>query len=255
MHSKGSVPRQITSVIGIIRWKRRVGRCPYGCAIGQVAPLDNTVGLPPHQRTSVELQKLGCLLAIFAPFETVAVLLNCLISVQVSPAGVWYWVQTAGQKAMDRLNDQLTELAAGQLPQMELLNEAISVLPLLIGADGVMVPFRPEGGKSRTVRREVKMAVLARLGRIDALHPRLWLEALRQGVLTAPQGVWFSDGGIGFGVFILLALQPTLLEFWTFVIQPKTCGREPKHGLMDIARRSVCSLLRRVTYCDMVRRI
>jgi hypothetical protein len=218
LHSKGFVSRQITSVIGIIRWKRRVGRCPHGCAIGQVAPLDNALGLHAHQRTCFGLQKLGCLLAIFVPFERVSVLLNCLISVQVSPTAVWCWVQTAGHKAMARLNDQLTELAAGRFPQMEPLDEAISELPLLIGADGVMVPFRPEGGKGRTVWREVKVAVLARLGRrsksnapqlhqrrlvavlgsIDELRPRLWLEALRQGVLTASQVVWLSDGGVGF---------------------------------------------------------
>ena len=218
LHSKGFVPRQITSIIGIILWKRRVGRCPNGCAIGEVAPLDKALGLLPRQRTSSELQKLGCMLAIFVPFDTLSVLLNCLISVRVSPAAVWHWVQNAGQKAMDRLNDQLAELAAGQLPQMELLDEVISVLPLLVGADGVMVPFRPEGGKGGTVWREVKVAVLARLGQrrksdapqlyqrrlvavlgsIDALRPRLWLEALRQSVLTAPQVVWLSDGGVGF---------------------------------------------------------
>jgi len=60
---------------------------------------------------------------------------------------------------------QLAELAAGQLPQVELLDEAIGMLPLLMGADGVMVPFRPESGKGRTVWQEVKVAVLARLGR------------------------------------------------------------------------------------------
>jgi hypothetical protein len=223
LHSKGFVSRQITSVIGTIRWKRRVGRCSHGCTIGQVAPLDNALGLLPHQRTSVELQKLGCLLAIFVPFETVAVLLDCLISVQVSSTAVWHWVQNAGQKAMDRLNSQLAELSAGQLPPMESLDEAISVLPLLMGADGVKAPFRPEGGRGPTVWREVKVAVLARLGRrsksnapqlherrlvavlgsIDALRPRLWLEALRQGVLTAPQVVWLSDGGVGFwGLYV-----------------------------------------------------
>ncbi len=218
LHSKGFVHRQITSMIGVVRWKRRVGRCPHGCEIGQVAPLDKALGLHPHQRTSFELQKLGCLLSVFAPFETVVALLNCLISVHVRSTAVWHWVQTAGQKAMDVLDEQLAELAAGQLPQMEWLDEAISALPLLIGADGVMVPFRPEGGKGPTVWREVKVAVLARLGRrsksdvpqlyqrrlvavlgkIDALRPRLWLEALRQGVLTASQVVWLSDGGIGF---------------------------------------------------------
>lgn len=218
LHSKGFVHRQLASMIGVVRWKRRVGRCPNGCKIGQVAPLDKALGLLPHQRTSFELQKLACLLSVFVPFETSAVLLNCLISVQVSSVAVWHWVQTAGQKAMDVLDEQLAELAAGQLPQMESLDEAISVLPLLIGADGVMVPFRSEGGKGPTVWREVKVAVLARLGRrsksdapqlyqrrlvavlgsIDAFSPRLWLEALRQGVLTASQVVWLSDGGVGF---------------------------------------------------------
>jgi hypothetical protein len=48
---------------------------------------------------------------------------------------------------------------------VEPLDEAVSALPLLMGADGVMVPFRPEGGKDLTVWREVKVAVLARLGR------------------------------------------------------------------------------------------
>ena len=79
LHSKGFVSRQIASVIGTIRWKRRVGRCPKGCHIGQIAPLDKALGLHPHQRTSFELQKLGCLLAVFVPFDTVAVLLNCLL--------------------------------------------------------------------------------------------------------------------------------------------------------------------------------
>ena len=72
LHSKGFVPRQITSVIGTIRWKRCVGRCPHGCAMGQIAPMDNALGLLAHQRTSIEL-RLGCLLAVFVPFETVSV--------------------------------------------------------------------------------------------------------------------------------------------------------------------------------------
>lgn len=38
LHSKGFVHRQIASIIGIVHWKRRVGRCPNGCKIGQVAP-------------------------------------------------------------------------------------------------------------------------------------------------------------------------------------------------------------------------
>ena len=237
LHSKGFVPRQINSLIGIIHWKRRVGRCPYGCEIGQIAPLDDALGLLPNQRTSIELQRLGCLLAIFVPFETVAALLNSLITVQVSCVSVWHWVQSAGQKAMDKLNRELADLASGQLPQLETLEEAIGMLPLLMGADGVMVPFRPESGRGSTVWREVKVAVLARLGRrkksdapqlyqrrlmsvlgdIDALRPRLWLEALRQGVLTAPQVVWLSDGGTGFWGFYtdyLASFATGVLDFF-----------------------------------------
>jgi hypothetical protein len=89
LHSKGFISRQVISLIGIIRWKRRVGRCPRGCAIGQIAPLDKALGLLPYQRTSFELQRLGCLLAI----ETVTSLLNYLVSVKVS--SVWHWVQEA----------------------------------------------------------------------------------------------------------------------------------------------------------------
>jgi len=218
LHSKGFVPRQINSLIGVIHWKRRVGRCPYGCEIGQIAPLDDALGLHPYQRTSIELQRLGCLLAIFVPFETVAALLKSLTTVQVSCVSIWHWVRSAGQKAMDKLNRELADLASGQLPQIETLQEAISLLPLLMGSDGVMVPFRPESGKGSTIWREVKVAVLARLGRrkksnapqlyqrrlvavlgdIDSLRPRLWLEALRQGVLAASQVAWLSDGGVGF---------------------------------------------------------
>jgi hypothetical protein len=35
------------------------------------------------------------------------------------------------------------------------------------------------------------------LGDIEALSPRLWGEAVRQGILQAPQVVWLSDGGRG----------------------------------------------------------
>jgi hypothetical protein len=85
-----------------------------------------------------------------------------------------------------------------------------------------MVPFRPEGGtpKGKIRWRESKVGVLARLGQhrprtgqrvtrrhqrrlvavlgdIEALTPRLGLEALRQGIRSAAQVVWLSDGGRG----------------------------------------------------------
>ena len=44
--SKGWVARQRRGVVGTVTWCRRVGRCPRGCKIGQVAPLDQALGLP-----------------------------------------------------------------------------------------------------------------------------------------------------------------------------------------------------------------
>ena len=39
--------------------------------------------------------------------------------------------------------------------------------------------------------------LVAVLGDIEMLKPRLWLEALRQGIVRAPQVIWLSDGGRG----------------------------------------------------------
>ena len=41
LESKGPKPRQLLTLIGELNWKRRCGRCPNRCAIGQVAPLDD----------------------------------------------------------------------------------------------------------------------------------------------------------------------------------------------------------------------
>jgi hypothetical protein len=64
---------------------------------------------------------------------------------------------------MTRLERQLEALKSDEMPMAEEIEAAVAALPLLVGADGVMVPFRPDGGKpnGRTVWREVKVAVLA----------------------------------------------------------------------------------------------
>ena len=222
LRSKGFAARQVTSLFGPIQWRRRVGRCPRGCVIPQVAPLDEALGVQPHQRTSGELQSLGCALAVFMPFATAARLLGWYSGSTVSPRAVWCWVQAAGQRAMEQLHEQLQALAQGHLPPEEPLAAELATAPLLMGADGVMVPFRPEGGSPRgkTAWHEVKVGVLARLGQhrtrtgqvvprlahrrlvavlggIEALKARLWLEAVRQGILHASQVVWLSDGARG----------------------------------------------------------
>src|SRR5262249_35469500 len=140
----------------------------------------------------------------------------------VSPCAVWCWVQAAGHQAMGQLQAALDAVARDNVPPPEPLPVELPALPLALGADGVMVPFRPVGGapRGKTRWRETKVGVLARLGQhrtrtgqvvtrlaqrrlvavlgdIDALAPRLWLEALRQGIRSAPQVVWLSDGGRG----------------------------------------------------------
>jgi hypothetical protein len=222
LRSKGFATRQVTSLFGPIRWRRRVGRCPQGCAIPQVAPLDTALGVQPHQRTSGEVQSLGCALAVFVPFATAARLLGWYSGSTVSPRAVWCWVQAAGSQAMGHLQAHLDAEAQGHLPTPEPLEAAQAALPLALGADGVMVPFRPEAGApaGKTRWREIKVGVLARLrphrtrtgqvvtrlahrrlvavlGDIEMLTPRLWLEAVRHGILHAPQVVWLSDGGRG----------------------------------------------------------
>jgi hypothetical protein len=188
-----------------------------------VAPLDEALGLLPHQRTGAEVHWMGCLLAVFVPYETACRLLQQLTGVPLATGTLWRWVQPVGQRVMAQLAEAVEGLAAGTLPPAEPLAAEWAALPLVIGADGVMVPFRPEPGtpKGKTRWREVKVAILARvgerltrhgqrvtglaqrrlvavLGTIEELTPRLWLEAVRQQVRTAVRVVWLSDGGRGF---------------------------------------------------------
>ena len=188
----------------------------------QVAPVDEALGVPPHQRTSDELQWLGCAFAVFVPFATAARLRGWYCGGIVSSRAVWGWVQAAGHRALALLQEDLDAVASGDRPPQEAWAAELAALPLALGADGVMVPFRPTGGAPRgKIRwREIKVGVLARLGQhrtrlghvvprlqhrrlvavlgnIEALSPRLWGEALRQGIVQAPHVVWLSDGGRG----------------------------------------------------------
>jgi hypothetical protein len=61
--------------------------------------------------------------------------MGCLLAV--------LWVQQVGQRARVQLEGELRALAAGELPAVEPLAAELEALPLVTGADGVMVPFRP----------------------------------------------------------------------------------------------------------------
>lgn len=106
--------------------------------------------------------------------------------------------------------------------ETEAVSAEIATQTLLLGADGVMVPFRSQTqtAKGETKWQEVRVAIFARLGTvrtrvgkqiprlhrhrvtavlgtIDDLSERMWLEALKQGLKAAPRVVWLSDGARG----------------------------------------------------------
>jgi hypothetical protein len=222
LQSKGFKPRRIKSIIGVIKWERRVGRCSNKCAIGQVAPFDKELGVTSNQKSDSGLKQVACLVAIFVPYETAAMLLKQLTGIEVSTQAIWGWVQSVGERMIKSLEGELEALAAGELPEAEAMSAEIAAQTLLMGADGVMVPFRPQAktAEGKTKWREVKVAVFARLGKvrtragkliprlhhhrvaavlgdIDDLSERMWLEALKQGVKETPQVVWLSDGARG----------------------------------------------------------
>jgi hypothetical protein len=189
LQSKGFQSRTLHTLCGVIGW-RRVGRCPKGCKGSRVAPLDQALGLVPHQRTGAEVQWMGCLLAVFVPYETARRLLRQLTGVELAASTLWGWVQQVGQRARVQLEGELEALAAGELPAVEPLAAELEALPLVIGADGVRVPFRPHSrtAKGKTRWREIKVAILARLG------ARLSRKAnARDPALPAP-----VSGGVGY---------------------------------------------------------
>jgi hypothetical protein len=166
LQSKGFHPRTLHTLFGVIGWRRRVGGCPKGCKGSPVTPLDRALGLVAHQRTGVEVQWMGCLLAVFVPYETARRLLQQLTGIELAVGTLWRWVQQVGQRVMVQLEGELRALAAGELPAVEPLAAEPEALPLVIGADGVRVPFRPHPrmAKGKTRWRELKVAILARLG-------------------------------------------------------------------------------------------
>jgi hypothetical protein len=186
---------------------------------------------------------MGGLLAVFVPYETARRLLRQLTGVELTVGTLWGWVQQVGQRARVQLEGELEALAAGELPAVEPREAELEALPLVIGADGVMVPFRPHPrmAKGKTRWRESKVAILARLGArltrqgtrvtrlcqrrlvvvlgtIDDLAPRLLLEAVRQQVRTAVQVVWLADGGQGLWTVFQRLFQAigvtTILDFY-----------------------------------------
>lgn len=223
LQSKGFANRQMLTLVGWVEWRRRIGRCPNRCSGPQAVPFDEELQIAPYQQTSVELMRLGCMLAVFLPFGLAVHLLEQLSGVSVSDTAVWQWVQHFGGQQMNQVQVEVNDWQQGSKPFVEGMDEEIAALPLLIGADGVTVPFRPhpKSSKGKIVYQEIKVALLTRLGSrikrsgetvtqlvqrrlvalrgtVHELQPLLELEVHRQQFSKAKQVVWVSDGARGF---------------------------------------------------------
>lgn len=239
--SKGFASRQMLTLVGVVRWKRRVGRCPKQCLASQKIPFDQVLGITPYQQVSMELVRLAVLLVVFVPYELASALLQQLSGIEVSAATIWQWVQSVGGQAIQQLNQQLDEFEQQGTTQREQMDRETAAMTLIIATDGVTVAFRPQGGnpKGKRVFQEVKVALLARLstrlnrigktvsclqqrrvvavlGNIEALQSRLMLEATRQQLDQALKVVWISDGARGFWRLFETCLAPIAIGILDF---------------------------------------
>jgi hypothetical protein len=140
-----------------------------------------------------------------------------------------------------------------------------------------MVPLRPEGGNPQGKMRwhESEVGVLARLGphrtrtgplvtrrlqrRLGAVLGdserrtlRLWLEALRQGIRSAPQGVWLRDGGgEDCGASLRSGARAMPQASWTFTTRCSSGGSVQPLGSMGAPRRRVAGSGGHDTACAM----
>jgi hypothetical protein len=186
-------------------------------------PLDEALGITPNQVSSEELIRLGCLLSIVMPYDLSSWMLQQCTGIAVSASTLWNWAERYGASSKSRLEAQLEQYLQGESMPRASLDDVTAALRLAIAADGVMVPFRPhpKTPKGKIQWREVKVGLLVRLGHritragkqvtrlcrrrlvavlgdVDTLIPRIHLEAQLQSYACAPQVIWLSDGGRGF---------------------------------------------------------
>ncbi len=128
LESKGKVDRVMKTLIGTIRWKRRVRRCENGCPVGLVAPFDEELGIKPNQRTGTEIKHLACLLAVFVPCQIAESLFGNFFCVNVSDGAIWNWVREAGGEAVRKLQAELEQLNNGEKPEED---DAIALIRII----------------------------------------------------------------------------------------------------------------------------
>lgn len=222
LESRGNEKRTVLTLLGKIEFKRKVGRCK-NCGGSYLALLDISLGISPRQRTSNELRQIACLLSVFVPFETSSKILEIVAKLSIPAKTIYNWCQHFGSLAYNENQWELHCQEQGLKGFQESISEDILSLPLVIGGDGVMVPFRPNEGnaKGSIVWKEVKVGVFSRiktsvnkqgekisklvqrrlvavLGNIELFQKHMQLEAYKQRVSKSKVTAWISDGGRGF---------------------------------------------------------
>jgi hypothetical protein len=86
------------------------------------------------------------MLCVFVPYNIAVELLQQLTGIAISADGLWTWCQDAGRRISDQIEAEQEAMAAGTSPTPESLPEHLRDAPLVIGADGVMAPIRPQVG-------------------------------------------------------------------------------------------------------------
>ena len=59
LESNGLKKRKVLTLVGWVKWRRRVRGCPGRCEIGQVAPSDEALGLQPYQLARMSIEPLS----------------------------------------------------------------------------------------------------------------------------------------------------------------------------------------------------
>jgi len=243
------------SLLGKIEWKRKVGRCPNGCKIGQYAPLDERLGLVKNQRASNELRYSGCMLAVFMPYSISSCILKALTGIDVCPKTIWNWCQVFGKKVEEKIKCEILLLESKIGLAVEKISDKFLALPLVIGADGVFIPMRPKekSPNGKIEWKEVKIGIFARMKTYIAkdgekksriVHKRLVavrtekkqfnnmmkLEAHKQQVQNTKTVAWISDGGKGFWT-ICRNLFPHIIGILDFYHAAQYLWKFAKHWL------------------------
>ena len=83
------------------------------------------------------------------------------------------------------------------------------------------------------VARLHQRRLVAVFGDIEALQGRLWLEALRQGIRSAPQVVWLSDGARGLWCLFEECFTAYAMGILDFYHAAQQLWKEQPPGWMD----------------------